>query len=188
MFVPYVSISVYNIHLQEDEDDNLDSEEELSDDGTLDSDEGSILSASTLELGQAPKKTTKKKDTDNKGDKSKSKANKGSKDKDKIATTDKDSKKDSTSLREKQWAVIHAAQVRIRKANPDMPAKEVLQKARAECFSCTSNRYTVHQKNILLITVAWEKTSKTIQKESIEEHFTVVPAFLALGGQPTLSA
>lgn len=39
--------------------------------------------------------------------------------------------KASSDLRATQWKVIHEEQVKIKKANPDMPAKEVLKKARA---------------------------------------------------------
>ena len=38
------------------------------------------------------------------------------------------------NMRELYWKVVHEAQTKIRKANPKMAAKDVLKKARAECF------------------------------------------------------
>ena len=40
------------------------------------------------------------------------------------------------SIRSIYWAVIHEEQKKIKKANPDMKASEVLKLARASCFGC----------------------------------------------------
>lgn len=45
-------------------------------------------------------------------------------------------KRDDT-LRTVYWSVIHEHQKRLKREFPDMPAKEILAKARAEWFVCT---------------------------------------------------
>ena len=89
---------------------------------------GSDSEATTLRLGQAPPPKAKAKSTAKAGPKKKNTQNaRGEHD---AEESDDTAKKDS--LRTMQWEVIHEAQKKIKKSNPEMSGKEVLKQARAE--------------------------------------------------------
>jgi len=100
----------------------LDSEEELSGSGSDQESEdrvGSDSEATTLRLGQAPRAKVK-------AAPKKKNARKARAAKEPNETAQKD------SLRTTQWEVIHEAQKRIKKTNPEMTPKAVLKQAREE--------------------------------------------------------
>ena len=100
----------------------MDSEEELSGSGSDQESEdrvGSDSEATTLRLGQAPRAKVK-------AAPKKKNARKARAAKEPNETAQKD------SLRTTLWEVIHEAQKRIKKTNPEMTPKAVLKQAREE--------------------------------------------------------
>lgn len=93
--------------LEEDDDQDLDEEESMETEGTMSTD--------TVRLDDARGNAAEKKKRPKKNSRSNSKG----------------SNADDSGLRGVQWKVIHEEQVKIKKANPNMSAKEVLKKARA---------------------------------------------------------
>ena len=150
----------------EAEEDVLDSEEDLSEEYLEEEEEEeevNSVDAETLRLGQSPKQKKLKNSEPKKREPKKREPKKGkeSQKKDDDDEVARASQRDgdemggvagAQSMRALYWEVVHEAQKRIKRENPDMPAKEVLKLARAEWLASISKN-TLQLKKLPLGTI-----------------------------------
>ena len=149
----------------EAEEDVLDSEEDLSEEYLEEEEEEEVNSvvAETLRLGQSPKQKKLKNSEPKKREPKKREPKKGkeSQKKDDDDEVARASQRDgdemggvagAQSMRALYWEVVHEAQKRMKRENPDMPAKEVLKLARAEWLASISKN-TLQLKKLPLGTI-----------------------------------
>ena len=145
----------------EAEEDVLDSEEDLSEEYLEEEEEEeevNSVDAETLRLGQSPKQKKLKNSEPKKREPKKGKESQKKDDDDEVARA---SQRDgdemggvagAQSMRALYWEVVHEAQKRMKRENPDMPAKEVLKLARAEWLASISKN-TLQLKKLPLGTI-----------------------------------
>lgn len=121
-----------------DDDDILDSEEALSEDedegAEEEEEEVNSVDAETLKLGDSPKPAKSKKDQRTARPRKPVKESEVTEEEEK--NEEMGALSGAQTMRALYWEVVHEAQKKIKRENPDMPPKDILKMARAEWLTC----------------------------------------------------